>query len=321
MTGRSRYFGLKKEDEYGTIETDPSTRYEDTETKIQADPNWILAEPVATRAYKKRAQGLYRAQGNVGDFQVTPNGIIGDLMLAVFGSETPTNNETGVYTHVFSPADTIPSYTGRIGAELIERVLPGLLCEELTLKWNAGQPVTASALLYSGFAEESDTIVAAPTIDTLQPFTQIDDLVNLTWNGDSTRAAAVSSLDVTIKNNIPFNLGDLSGNTFSKIRVGQRTVTGNVTAYFDDTDDYDLFVAGTAFDFTLATATTFIGASETYRNTIGLNVYDCQFMRNAAPDVKSQSEPLVINAPFQAFYDSGASKEVSGLLRNSIAAY
>jgi len=322
MTGRSRYIGFRKEGEYGTAETDPSIRYEDTPNSIQPNLNWMIPEPVAKRAYQKRATGLYRAQGPIGDFDVTPEGIIGDLLMGVFGSEeTPLNPETDVYTHEFVPADTIPSYTVRVGGEIEERVLPGCLIEELTLKYKAGAFLKANATVYSGFPETPDTIVAAPTIDTIQPFTQIDDLVNFIVGTDTTAEGKLSELTLTIKNNIPFSEGDLSGNTFSQIRVGQRTVTGTMTVAFDNDDVYDDFIAGTAFDLTATLQGALIGESETYRNLLRVKLFNCQYLRDGTPPIRTQNEILKINAPFQAFYNAGEAREVEAFLQNSITAY
>lgn len=313
---RARYVNLKKESVYGTAEGSAG-RYEDAVCKIQPNPNWLIPAPVAQRAYKKRSTGLIRSQGNIGDFAVTPCGIIGDLLLGALGTCNSALQETGVYLHTFTPADTIPSYTGRIGVEQIERILPGCLVEELNLKFVAGQSLTANALIYSGFSETSTTI-GAPTTDTVQAFTQIDDLVNFTLDS-SDRSAVLSELSIKIKNNIPFTRGDLSGRTFSKIRTGQRKVTGNLTAYFDDTVEFDDFKNGTAFD--IIAGLSGVLAGDTYRYVLTMNLYECQFMQNAAPDIKEQSEPLVINAPFQAFYKAEESTEVKGYLQNTISSY
>jgi len=318
----SRYIGFRKEGEYGTAETDPSIRYDGYATSnIQADPNWIIPTPTSRRSYSKRTRGLYRAQGPI-DLPVSPENIIGDLMMAVFGAEgTPANPETGVYTHTFTPADTIPSYTVRIGVEQTERVLPGCLVESLQLKWKAGDVVRANAMIYSGFPETTDDIVASPTLDSLQWLTQIDDLVNITIDGDATRASVVCDLDVTIKNNIPFNTGDLSGRNFNDIEVGVRDVTGNVTLKFEDTTDFDNFKNSASFDLIIAVASSLIGDSETYYHTLGLNLYNLQILRSGAPPLRAQNETLKISAPFRAFYDSSEELEIEGLLRNSISAY
>jgi len=317
---RARYVGMRLESEYGTAEEDDPVHYEDTICGIQPDLGWLIPAPVAKRAYQKRQRGFYRAQGPIGDFDVTPEGIIGELLNGLFGSSSPNNDETGVYTHTFTPQDTLPSYTIRAGVEQTERVLPGCLIEALTLKYSAGQFLKANALVYSGFPETKDTI-GTPTIDPLQPLTQIDDLVNITIGGDAYRATIISDIEITIKNNIPFSRGDLSGRTFSTKRIGHRTVTGRLTAYFEDTTEYDDFIAGTPFDLIAGVTGPLIGDSETYRYNVTLNLYELQFLRDAAPNIVTQDQPLVINAPFQAFYDTGELLEAKAFLRNSVADY
>ena len=146
---RVRYIGVGKESVYGDAVA--ATRFEDAICSILPDQNWLIPTPVAKRAYDKRARGLNRTQGNIGDFDVVAEGIIGELMLGCIGDVNTTNPYAGVYLHEFDPVDTIPSYTLRLGVEQTQRILPGCLVEQLTWKYSAGQFMKVNALIFSGF--------------------------------------------------------------------------------------------------------------------------------------------------------------------------
>lgn len=313
-----RYVGLGKETvAYGTVAA--ATRYAEAEASIKPDQNWIKPPPIASRAFRKRNLGPYRARGNIRDFPVEPENIIGELLHMVFGSVGTTNPDTGVYLHTFSPADTLPSYTVRLGVEQTQRILAGGLGESLTVKFAHDKDIMAVAEILSGFVETKDTI-ASPTISSLQALNMQSTLSVLTIGG-VTKRNLVYDAEITVKNNIPFARGDLSGRTFATKRVGQREVSGNLSIYFDDTTEYDRFIAGTEF-------TLIINATGPLIPPSALNYYLQFELRKCAytggvPDIKPQNEPLVIEAPFKALYDStgGFNAEAKAKLQNAITSY
>jgi hypothetical protein len=268
----------------------------------------------------KRSLGPYRARGSIGDFPAEPENIVGELLYGVFGSvSSAQQGGTSAYLHTFSPADSLPSYTVRIGVEQTERVLPGCLIEALTVKFKHDDVVKAYAEVLSGFPETKASI-GSPTLSSLQAFDMTDTSAVLTIGGVSKRSV-VYDLEVTVKNNIPFDRGALDGRTFSVKRYGQREVTGKLSAYFDDTAEYDRFIAGSEFNL----AITAVGAEIAggYKYQLGFELRKCVYLRDAAPEVKVQNEPLVIDAPFQAFYDStgGFNAEAKATLQNTVTSY
>jgi len=157
-----------------------------------------------------------------------------------------------------------------------------------------------------------------PVISPLQALNMQGATSILTIVGD-VRALAYD-LEITIKNNIPFDKGDLSGRTFSTKRAGQREVTGKISLCFNNTTEYDRFIAGTPFTLIVRADGPVI--SGVYRYFIGLELRKCIYI-GGVPDVKAQNESLVIDAPFKAFYDStdGFNAEAKATLQNTIAAY
>jgi hypothetical protein len=131
----------------------------------------------------------------------------------------------------------------------------------------------------------------------------------------------VFNLEVAIKNNIPFERGDLSGRTFATKRVGHRELSGKISAYFDDTTEYDRFIAGTEFTLVVTAIGPLIPATA-YPYYLGFELRKCAYS-GGVPDTKPQNEPLIIDAPFKALYDTtgGFNAEAKATLQNAIAAY
>lgn len=312
----TRYVGLGKEDTYGDMVV--ADRWAEAVASMKPDQGFIIPKPVASRADRKRNLGPYRARGNIGDFPVEPENIIGELLYGVFGGHAVTNPYAGVYLHTFSPADTIPSYTEHLGVELKERLIGGALIESLTVKFAHDNDILANAEVFSGFTE-SNTTIQTPTISPLQALNMQNASSVLTIATVSKRSL-ISDLEISIKNNIPFNKGSLADREFSTKRIGKRDVTGKLTAYFDDTTEYDRFLAGTEFTLIITALGPLIAS--TYRYQLGFELRKCAYT-GGTPDVKAQDELLVIDAPFKALYDTtgGFNAEGKATLQNGIATY
>jgi hypothetical protein len=315
----SRYVGLGKETifRYGAA----ATRYLEAVASIKPNQNWVIPPPIASRAMRKRNLGPWRSRGTIGDFPVEPENI-GELLLGAFGSVTTTTPYSGVKLHTFTPADTLPSWALRLGVEQCERRLYGSLIESLTIKFPHDKDLMANAEVYS--AESESRMVPAigtPTISALQAFVTHGDVGQILNIGGTPKRDLVYDLELTIKNNIPFERGDLSGRYFSKIRTGQRQVTGKLSMYFDDMTEYDRFMAGT--DFTLLVSVEGPAITGAYHYYIEFELRKCVYLSDSSPDVQPQNEPLVINAPFQAFYDTsgGFNAEAKAKLQNTITSY
>jgi len=313
-----RYVSLGKEPNYGI--TAAPQRYAEAIASIKPNQGWIIPNPIASREFRKRNLGPYRTRGSIGEFPVEPENIIGELLLAVFGSVNTSNPATGVYQHVFLPEDTLPSYTLRLGSEQIERVLPGGLVESLTVKFPHNDDLKARAEILSGFIESTASL-ATPTLSPLQALNMLlYPGTSVLKIGGVSKKNIVYDLEVTIKNNIPFDRGDLSGRTFSKKRYGQREVTGKVSAYFDDTTEYDRFIAGEEFKVEVrAHGPVFV--DPTWNYVMGFDLEKCVYLRDVSPDIAAINEPLVVDAPFKAFYNPSVGYEARGILQNAISAY
>jgi len=309
-----RYVGLGKETTYGVAVA--ATRYLAALASIKPDQSWIIPPPIASRGFRKRNLGPYRARGSI-DFPVEPENI-GELLLGVLGSvSSAQQGGTIAYLHTFTPGDLPPSFTLRMGVEQTERVLPGGLIDGLTLRFPHDDDVKARAEICSGFVETKASL-ASPTMSILQA-------LNFNYSGSLFKIAALDKrsiiydAEVTIKNNVPFSRGDLSGRTFATKRFGQREVYGKISAYFDDTTEYDRFIAGNEFALQITVMGPVIVGAYQYYLQIDMN--KCIYLKDTSPDVTAENEPLVIDAPFKAFIDPATEREILVKLQNSITSY
>jgi hypothetical protein len=313
-----RYVGLGKESTYGTAVA--ASRYLESVTSMKPDHGFITQTPIQGRYPTKRGPGPYRCRGNLGDFDLEPENM-GELLYGVFGSVVSTNVLGSVYNHVFTPADTLPSYTMRIGAEAAgsERILAGCLANSLTLKFPHDGALKGNAEMLSGFVETRGAL-GSPSFSTLKALNMYGSTSVLTIAGTSLRSQ-IYDLQVTIENNIPFQRGSLDGRTFSVKRYGLRRVSGKISMYFDDIQQYDKFLNQTEFTLIVRADGDVIQAG--YKYYLNLELRKCLYPRDAAPDLVSQEELMVLNAPFEALYDTtgGFNAEAKATLQNTVTAY
>ncbi len=313
----TRYVGLGKENVFGTPVA--AARYESCTDQFEPDQGWIIPEPVAAPAYDKKQLGPYRARGVLPAFPVTPLGIVGELLYGVLGNvNSAQQGGTAAYLHTFSRGTSLPSFTARLGVELKERIDAGVLFNSLEFHFEQGKAVTVQPELFSGFVE-SDGNIGAPTIDTLEALSMFESTATATI-----AAADVRKLlyDVTIKieNNIPFDRGDLNGRGWTTKRYGLPKVTGKLSTYFESATEYERFLAGGEFALAISTSGPLISGS--YRYGLGFQLPRCVYTKGV-PHVASQSEQLVVDAPFQAFYSTGSgfNDVVKATLTNTVTGY
>jgi len=307
-----RYFGIAQEYAF-KIEKAASVYTNIIRESIVPDQGWIIPETVAHRAFEKKVLGAFRARGNI-EFPVEPENGIGWYLKWALGSvSSAKQGETSAYKHTFKSADDIKSFTGRIGADTDERVLGGCLLNSLALRFAHGEEIRGVAEVFA--AEEAKGSIGSPTFSALDPFVFSQATVEFA----DTAKAIVAEGEVRINNRIPFDRGVLGSRYFPKIRVGKRLVDGRLSLFFDDATEYDRFLAGTEFKLELLTAGPAIGATG-YNYTLNLIMTKCVYLRDTAPHI-DRRELIVLDAPFQAFYDSTSATEITVELINEKTSY
>jgi hypothetical protein len=311
----TRYIGFGKESVYGTPVG--AGRYIESTEDIKPTQGWIIPSPIASRGYRKRNLGAFRWRGPIGPFSLEPENA-GEFMISVLGSVTTTNPYSGVYLHVFTPADTLPSLTIRIGAEQTERLLPSSLIDKLGIKFEHGQDIKIQPEVVGGRVLEGSYALGTPTFSSLQAFQSVADYVKF---AGTDYKGEVYAAELTIDNKIPLEKGNVATRFFDIKRYGERKVTGKISAYFDSMHERDRFLAGSEFLFEAMFKGPLIVGSYYYE--FYLIAHKCVYIDDGTPHIKPKNEPLVIDAPFQAFWDKDYSipSDVLLKLQNTIPSY
>jgi len=308
----ARYFGIAQEYTFKTEK--PANVYTNIIREgIVPDQGWIIPETVAHRAFDKKVLGAFRARGNI-EFPAEPENGMGWYLKWALGSvSSAQQGATSAYKHTFKSADDIKSFTGRIGADTDERVLGGCLINSLALRFAHGEEIRGVAEVFA--AEEAKGTIGSPIFSALDPFVFSQATVEFA----DTAKAIVAEGEVRINNRIPFDRGVLGSRHFPRIRVGKRLVDGRLSLFFDDTTEYDRFLAGTEFKLELLTTGPAIGVTG-YNYTLNVIVTKCIYLRDTAPHI-DRRELIVLDAPFQAFYDSTPATEITVELINQEISY
>lgn len=310
-----QYFGMGEESTFKTAIA--AAKYMDIyDEKVVPDPGWIIPNTAARRAFDKRVLGAYRGRGSV-NFPIEPENGIGWLLKWALGSITSAQQGgTVAYKHTFKCADSIKSFTGRFGVVDVataEKILAGCMLNGISFSSAHGEELKGSVEVFNS-AKETKGGIGSPTFSTLDPLV----FRQATIKFATVEKAYVSKLDLSLKNAIPFDKGVLGSDTFPKIRTGKRTVDGTLNLAFDDSTEYDRFLAGTEFSFEASFVGPQIEATG-YYYTLRLLLNKCQYLRDTTPHI-SRRELVVLNAPFQAFRDSTYT-EIQVELTNKATAY
>lgn len=311
-----RYIGIGKEITFGTAVA--ASRYVEAVDTFQPDPGVVILDPVAQRARKDKVLTKFRARGNIGAWEVKPEDIIGEALYGVLGSVSSLQQGgTSAWKHTFTPADMIKSWTLRKGVELNELVFPGCLVNQLTLATRHPEILKATLELFGVGAAPTAVALNTPTFSTLQPFVYHQCTITL---AGSDKSSLVYDASVVINNSIPIDRGGHGSKFIPKIHVGDRVVSGKLSTYFAEANQYDTFIAGTEFTLNLK----WIGAiiEDSYYYTLELDLPKCVYRSRGAPEIKPIREPLVVDAPFDALYKTNSyNAELKAYLTNKVTSY
>jgi len=299
----ARFIGVGEESAYGVSAT--PTRYIDIlREKLVFDRGITPVETVYGRAIQKYVEGKASVTGSI-DFVVEPENC-GEFFKWALGS-VETSGE-GPYTHTFKPSDTIKSFTLIVVSEGIQRRIVGCLVNRLEIE-SALDVVTGSLEILAS-KEEKDLGSYTPTISTLTPFVFKDG--TLTLAGED-KSGCLKAFRLRINNNIPTDdLYGFGSKYPQRILVRGRTVECELELVFEDTSEYDRFLAGEEFSLNLKFA---YGDYE-----FEVNLPRIVYTSDVAPHLDKR-EPLRVTAPLQAFYEPSTGYEVALKLKNQVSSY
>ena len=300
---QNRYLGVGEETTVGTPVA-AAVYLPIQSERIVPDHRILVVEDVVKRSYARSKLGPFRNAGDI-VMHVIPGGFT-KILKWTLGSVSTVSG--AVYTHTFQDADTIKSFTARIGAEKLERVIAGCFVNTLEIAC-ARELVMATIGIIGG--QETKGSIATPSFVSEDEVFAFHECSALIAGSDET--SEIESLTVRINNNIPDRW--TFGSRYEKrAEVGPLVVEGTADFSFQDADQYDRFLAGSEFALTFKAEGSLIGdTSEKYLFQIELP--KCKYLSDTVPHI-DRREPLKVSAPFRAFYSSSNGYTIKITVKN-----
>jgi hypothetical protein len=127
---------------------------------------------------------------------------------------------------------------------------------------------------------------------------------------DGTASGSITELDLTISNNLA-NRFVVGSKLTQSHTIGQRSITGSFTAFYDSTDWIAKFTDETSFAI-VHTIKDPAGNSISFR-------FPKVYITAAPPDTQGTNGEITLNLPFVAVYDSTAGHAVQIRLNPAIS--
>lgn len=296
-----RYISFGDEQTYGTAVA--ATKYKDLVSENLAfDPSYQFMSATRRRSVMKHLGGAKIVRGDViAALAPEPDA---RLFYYFLGTDTPSTLETGVYQHLMTPADSLTkSFTSRVGADILERVIPGCLINQLKVDMIASEPTVVWTASMLGATETKDTIQTSPTFSATSEFQWHQGTITIA-SGAKTYCRSLSlTMDNGMNLERMYVIKATKGDQIGRIEVGEFVVTGSLDMGVDDATEYDRFLAGA--DFALNAKFEGVLAGATQKFTFEIDLPQIIYNKDAVPHIEKRL-PLKINAPFKAMYNTSA---------------
>ncbi|MEM2982820.1 MAG: phage tail tube protein [Candidatus Bathyarchaeia archaeon] len=301
-----RYLGVGEESTFGTAVT--ASKYKDVVSEnLRLDKRYLFPDTVRGRTVFKKLTGPVIVRGDV--MMLLASEPDAKFFYWSLGSKSTEQLATGVYQHTITPADTIKSFTARVGAEQFERVIPGCVADALTVEAVAGEIATTTISVVG--VNESKTTIGSPSFGTVKELGFNEATVSI----GGTSKTYVRAFRLRVNNNLAVDrMYALGSQTMNRIEVGRRVVDGSLDLQFADSSEYDRFLAGNDFALNIK----FEGAtiSGGYKHTVEIDLPKVIYTSDTAP-LLTRREPIRITAPFRAMYDSTSGYDVAVKVTNT----
>ncbi|MEM3489276.1 MAG: phage tail tube protein, partial [Nitrososphaerota archaeon] len=215
-----------------------------------------------------------------------------------------------VYQHTITPADTIKSFTARVGAEQFERVIAGCMVDTMTIEAVAGEIATTTLSVIG--VNESKTTIGSPSFTTVNELNFNGATVSIGGSG----VTYCRAFRLRINNNVTVDrmYALRMSNQMNRIEIGRRVVDGSLDLQFAGSTEYDRFLAGNDFALNLKIEGDTISGS--YKHAVEIDLPKVIYTSDTAP-LLTRREPIRITAPFRAMYDSASGYDVAVKVTNT----
>lgn len=302
------FVSLAKETTFGQANSTPDVFLPVKSADMNTDPQVYYPEEI--RASRSKKKGIAIANSHEGSLEMDAEPVsLGHLLLAALGAVT-TTGEAAPYTHVFKPANTLPSYTYTRFDTIMSKVASGAKFDTLTLSVEAGSDgvMTAEAdLVIKSIADGGAAATPAYTDKSPFAFSQVTVEKGGSVNDN------ITSVELDIANNLKddtYTLGQ--SKDVHQIGEGMREVTGSVEMLFKNKAEYLAFMAAEKDSLKL----TFSAGTDQLIVEIPQMSYDSFEVPMGGPD-----DEVTASLEFTALEDPELDAEVQVTLINDVATY
>lgn len=303
---RLRAAGLAKETTIGTPVTTP-TRYLNI---IPPDSFSPAIEPLPSKGietlrdmYPKITQGPGTLNGMKIKLEAEPENI-GEILEALIGADTKTGpTDTTVYTHAFTPQQVsqLPTYTWWFDKNPKYQIIAGCMLNKMDLSVKAKGIVECDTEWVGTVYDDTDGSSKSPSYSTIPPFIWANGVLAV----DGSTVNGYDDLKISINNMVKADHALNNSIWPYTIYSEGLEVSINAQMFFENTTQYQKFLAGTTahFNLVLTSGVKVAGSAATfYSLTLDL------------PLVYYKAAPLIIpsNGPLKVAFQGLAQYSFSG---------
>lgn len=229
--------------------------------------------------------GPYSTSGSI-DLELIPNGIALLLKSALASNGlVQTTAGSGYYTHVFTPGNTSPTMTfeGSAGDNALIRRYGGIRVGSMEVMASFGEIVTSSFQLEG----TTRTTIAAGSAYS-SPYSNFSQVTPFHFDGakiqrNNVDIGNVKSFTFGVNNNID-RIGTLRRTrSYKRTVLGMRDVSLSMTLDFQDSSDYDLFLAETEFSVKLDLEGTYITGTSGPKYSLVIDIPRVRYNMTSVP--------------------------------------
>jgi len=288
----ARYLGIGKETTFGTAVA-PTKYIAIVSENIALDKSILLSEDIQSRQVSRWREGTEKV---VGGWRYYPHyEDIGEVLLGLLGSVATTQpdatNAPNTYQHIFTPGDTIPTWTVEVGLDSVTaKQAVGVAVEALRLALRPDSLLDVDVRVLGkslGIAT-----LGSPSFGSLAPIA-FSDVSSMFVAGS---AASLIEFELNVANNINDGVFVLGSRQLDRVEVGYIEVAGRFSLAFDNTTQMNKFLSGDESSLQVKIEGSVI--ESTYKYTLQIDLG--RIVYNAAEEFIDRRERIIENVEFIA---------------------
>lgn len=313
------YVGLAKETTFGTAVA-PSTFLPVSSFESSTDPQNYYPEQIKGNRSKTMGVPMGKKHEASIEQDAEPNSL-GFYLLGALGAVATTQPDAAgaptAYQHIFTPANTLPSFTFERYETIMMQTIAGAKFDSLSLSIEAGSDgvmKVSGDMLAKSIADKTGSAATTAYTDKT-PFIFSNAIVEK----GGAQNDNLKSFEMTIANNLKDDHYTLTkSRDVSALPEGMREVTFSIEMYFTSKTDYNNFMAGTTEAFKITVEGALIGGTTKEKIVIELPkvLYDTFEIPMGGAD-----DEIMASIEGTAVFDTATAAEVKVTLVNTKQSY